>query len=188
MKPRLPAAAFLCALVIGACGSAHHASSTPAPASRVVAPSSLTPARCSSSQLALSYVGTQGATGHLEATFSLRNISARTCTLFGYPGAQMLDAGGAPVPTHLKRGNGFFPDTLATPRRVLLRPGGNAQFGLSFATNSEYVGGRPCPAATALSSVPPNAYQALHVELAGAGRPRFAPCGGVLVASPVYAG
>jgi hypothetical protein len=100
----------------------------------------------------------------------------------------MLDAGGVPLPTHLKRGNGFFPDTLMSPRRVLLRAGASALFGLSFATNSEYAGGRPCPAAISLSSVPPNAYQALRVALAGSGRPRFAPCGGALVASPVYAG
>jgi hypothetical protein len=86
------------------------------------------------------------------------------------------------------RGNGFFPDTLLVPRQVVVQPGGGARFGLSFSVNSEYGGGRPCLTAASLASVPPNAHQPLRVALGGRGRPRFAPCGGQLVVSPVYEG
>jgi hypothetical protein len=92
------------------------------------------------------------------------------------------------VLTHLKRGHGFFPDSLLATRRVLLVPGASARFGLGFAVNNEYVGGRACPAAAMLTSVPPDTSQALRVSLVGDGHPRFAPCGGQLVASPVYTG
>ncbi len=148
----------------------------------------LAAAPCSSSQLTLAYAGTQGATGHLEATFALHNVSGRSCALHGYPGAQLLDAAGHPLPTRLKQGKGFFPDTLLAPRQVVLRPGGDARFGLGYADNNEYVGGRPCRSAAWLKSIPPHAAQALRVALTGGEHPRFAPCGGQLVASPIYAG
>jgi hypothetical protein len=192
----------VCALLIGACGgsqttsagSTQTARATRSTPSTHAAPTSHAavagPAvrHCSSSQLRLSYVNTQGATGHLEATFALRDASARSCSLQGYPGAQLLDAAGRPLVTHLKRGGGFFPDTLTTPRRVLLTPGASAQFGLSFADNNEYVHGKPCPAASTLESIPPNARSPLRVALTGGGHPAFVPCGGQLVASPVYVG
>jgi Protein of unknown function (DUF4232) len=143
---------------------------------------------CASSQLTLTYTGTQGATGHLEATFALHNVSGRSCTLRGYPAAELLDAAGHTLTTRLKQGKGFFPDTLLAPRQVVLKPGGGAQFGLGFADNNEYVGGRPCPSAAWLKTVPPHAAGALRVALTGGEHPRFAPCGGQLVASPIYTG
>jgi hypothetical protein len=148
----------------------------------------LAAAPCSSSQLTLAYAGIQGATGHLEATFALHNVSGRSCTLHGYPDAELLDAAGHTLPTRVKQGKGFFPDTLLAARQVVLAPGGDARFGLGFADNNEYAGGRPCRPAAWLKSAPPNAAGALRVALTGGEHPRFAPCGGQLVASPIYAG
>jgi len=192
------AVAALGAITLTACGavgasstSVSTAASTatrPAQAHQATGSSQLASAPCSSAQLELSYAGTQGATGHLEATFRLRDVSHRSCTLHGYPGAELLNATGHTIPTHLERGHGFFPDTLLVPRQVLLQPGTSAQFGLGFADNNEYVGGRPCPSAAWLKSVPPNASGPLRIALTGSAHPRFAPCGGQLVASPVYAG
>jgi len=192
--------AALSAITLTACGAVGASSSSvstaastasrpaQANANQATESSALVATRCSSSQLELSYAGTQGATGHLEATFRLRNVSPRNCTLRGYPGAELLNAAGHTIPTHLERGHGFFPDTLLVPRQVLLKPGTSAQFGLGFADNNEYVGGRPCPSAAWLKSAPPNASGALRIALTGSAHPRFAPCGGQLVASPVYAG
>jgi hypothetical protein len=189
MRRRLLYVWPLCALALGACGGGRaKTSSTTVPrGANQTEPAIALAGRCSSSQLRLTYVGTQGATGHLEATFSLRNGSARPCSLRGYPGAQLFNAAGASLPTSVRRGNGFFPDSHLPVRTVVLEPGMSARFGLGFATNNEYVGGRPCPAASSLASVPPNAFQPLRVNLTGAGRPRIAPCGGELSASPVYA-
>jgi len=201
-------AALLGALTLTACGSAvdtstsrparvapkaHAAASTstgsPTPrADQSTDSSQLAAAPCASSQLALTYAGMQGATGHLEATFALRNVSGRSCTLHGYPAAELLDAAGHRLPTRVRHGKGFFPDTLLAPRPVVLKPGGGAQFGLGFADNNEYVGGRQCRSAAWLKTVPPNAARALRVALTGGEHPRFAPCGGQLVASPIYAG
>jgi hypothetical protein len=133
-------------------------------------------------------VGTQGATGHLEVTFALRNASGPMCTLRGYPGSRLLSAAGHTIATRLKRGGGFFPDTMSPPSRVLLAPSSSARFGLSFVTNSEYAGAHRCVRATALESVPPGGTGALRVSLTGGGVPRITPCGSQLVTSPVYAG
>jgi hypothetical protein len=202
------AAVLLGALTLAACGSIANTSTSGAPQRAATADamastpsgsptaqrnqatesSQLASTACVTSQLTLTYTGTQGATGHLEATFALRNVSGRSCTLHGYPGAQLLDAAGRTLPTRLKQGRGFFPDTLLAPRQVVLRPGGEARFGLGFADNNEYAGGRPCRSAAWLKSVPPHAAGALRVALTGGEHPRFAPCGGQLVASPIYAG
>jgi hypothetical protein len=200
-------AALLGALTLAACGSAvdtptsgpaqvatRGGAASPATRSRSVQTDQATDSTqlaatpCASSQLTLAYAGTQGATGHVEATFALHNVSGHSCTLHGYPGAELLDAAGHTLPTRLKQGRGFFPDTLLVPRQVVLRPGGDARFGLGFADNNEYVGGRRCRSAVWLKSVPPHAARALRVALTGGEHPRFAPCGGQLVASPIYAG
>ena len=74
---------------------------------------------CTGSQLALSYAGTEGATGHLELTIAVRNVSGHACLVKGYPLARLLDRHGRPLPLRISRGHGFFPDT--SPRRAASR-------------------------------------------------------------------
>jgi hypothetical protein len=197
--PRLPrsvqtASAVLGALAIGACGSSqsppssstgsHHAA---APHAAAASPQPV-PLPCASNGLRLTFLATQGATGHLEVTFALRNASGTICTLRGYPGARLLDAAGHTIAMRLKRGGGFFPDTVSPPSRVALAPSASARFGLSFVTNNEYAGARRCVRATALESVPPGGAGALRISLTGGGAPMIAPCGNQLVTSAVYVG
>ncbi len=199
---RLRVFAPLAALLIAGCGSGsqsnqHSASrgtsraagatssSTPAGTTSGTTPQASAPGRCTPQQLRLTYLGSEGATGHIEASFQLRNVSQKTCTLFGYPGAQMLDAKGSALPTHVQRGGAFFANTRRRPREVRLVPGSSAGFVFGYSDNPEYGGGgpKPCPAATQLEVTPPNTYSQLVISLRG---PSFAPCGGVLIASPVY--
>ena len=137
----------------------------------------------------LTYAGSQGATGHIEASFQLRNVSQTACSLFGYPGAQLLDAKGGDLPTRVQRGGAFFPETRRQPRKVLLVPGQAARFVFGYSTNPEYGSGatgapQSCPAAAKVEVTPPNTYSRLAVTMSSGDS--FAPCGGVLVASPVY--
>jgi hypothetical protein len=151
------------------------------------ATSATAPSRCAGSQLKLAYVGTEGATGHLEVTLALRNVSPRSCTLRGYPGARLLDAAGRTLPLHFRRGGGFFPDSQEHPRLVMLQPGVRARYGLSFATNNEYTGARHCSAAAVLMARAPGATEWARVRVGHGVGPRIAPCGAQLVLSPVYA-
>ncbi|MGO9961734.1 MAG: DUF4232 domain-containing protein [Solirubrobacteraceae bacterium] len=175
---RLPAVwIVLAAVALAACGSSSSSSSSQRTAGGA--------APCSASQLQIAYSGTQGASGHLEVTFTLANTGVRSCTLRGYPDARLLGASGQPLPLRVQRGGGFFADTTRPPATVLTAPGATARFGLSFVTDNEYAGDHVCrTAATALSSAPVAQARWLRVSLPRA--PAIAPCGDQLVVSPVY--
>jgi hypothetical protein len=183
--------ALVAVLALAACGSSQtdtsSSSSVPSTSSAPTTPrAAAAAAACSSSQLRLDYVGTEGATGHLEVTLALHNASQRTCTLRGYPGARLLGAGGAPLALTVKRGGGFFPDSQRPARPVTLKPGGRARFGVGFVTNNEFAGARVCRTASAAMSSAPGA-RGHWWRLSLHGAPKIAPCGSQLVVSPLYA-
>lgn len=190
LRASILAAVLPTAVVMAGCGSAQTTSSTASTSSTSSAEASHTPAgpvNCGGAQLALSYAGTQGATGHLEVTLALRNISGHPCLVRGYPAARLLDRTGHALPLHLSKGHGFFPDTLPAPRTMTLKPGTTAHFGISFVTNNEYARAHTCrTAATAMSAAPgPGATHWQRVSLRSA--PRISPCGDQLVVSPIHA-
>ena len=178
-------AAALLTLVLAGCGSSLSHSST----SASTAPHSAGAPHaggCAGSQLTLSYSGTEGATGHLELHLTVRNSSRTACLLRGYPGARLLNAAGRPLPLHVARRGGFFPDTQSKPRAVSLKAGASAHFGISLVTNNEYKGARVCrTAAAALLSAPGSRSHWHRVSLRSG--PRIAPCGNQLVISPIHA-
>jgi hypothetical protein len=172
--------ALLTAVTLAACGSSQSSSTSSRPPSTSSARS---PTACSAEQLRPGYVGTQGATGHLELTLSLRNISSRSCRIVGYPAATLVGADGKALRMHTRHGRGFFPDTLRPARPVMLGPGASARFGMSFVTNSEYRGSRVCRTADRVVAGMPGSGAAVSLR----GAPKIAPCGSQLVVSPVYA-
>src|SRR5947208_1945876 len=54
---------------------------------------------CRARTLALSVLGQQGAMGHGELGFALRNTGTVSCHTFGYPGVLFLSRTGRPLPT-----------------------------------------------------------------------------------------
>jgi hypothetical protein len=141
---------------------------------------------CHGSQLAATYAGTDGATGHLEVTIALRNTSPVACRLHGYPRAALLDATGRPLPLRLRRGSGFFPDARAKPRPVVVAPGVTAHFGIGLITNNEYARAHVChTAAAAMAAAPAAPVRWDRVSLRRA--PVIRPCGSTLTVSPVHA-
>jgi hypothetical protein len=177
-------AVALLMLALAGCGSSHSRSSTSpsTPPHSAGAPHAV---GCSGSQLTLSYSGTEGATGHLELHVAVRNSSQSACLVRGYPGARLLNGAGRPLPLHVGRRDGFFPDTEAGPRAVSLKPGASAHFGISVVTNNEYKGARVCRTATAAMLSAPGSrshWQRLSLRTG----PRIAPCGNQVVVSPIH--
>jgi hypothetical protein len=128
--------------------------------------------------------GTNGALGNVLTVYVLKNTSATTCRLFGYPGLQMLDPSHRPLPTTVTRGGAYtFP--AQAPSRVILRPGGLASFSVGYTDNP--TGDEPpsvqCVPSTYVEITPPDEHQPLLLASL------IAPCGhGDIIVSPVVSG
>jgi len=126
-----------------------------------------------------SVVGSQGAAGTIELSFELRNTSTTPCPMEGYPGAQLLAASGAELPTHVVSG-GSFQFTDFSPAPVVLTPGATAYFNLAYSdvpTGTE----TSCPTATEIEVTPPHAsdHDVVAVQIT-------ACAAGTLTVSPVF--
>jgi len=96
----------------------------PHPQPSVVVPT--TTAGCSAGRLTLAQTGGQGAAGTMIRTYALRNNGAGTCTLYGFPGASLVDAQGRQLgPAASRQG--------PAGSAVRLAPGRAASFQVSLA-------------------------------------------------------
>lgn len=136
------------------------AATTPAPPTTPTA--STGPPPCRASDLALSYLGGLGATGHGELGFELRNTGKQTCNTTGFPGIQFLDRGGSAlptVPTHTTQDFfGSVPEAQLT-----LAPGTAASFRLGVTHGAASTVG--CTTAYGLQVIPPNDTASLRTAI-----------------------
>jgi hypothetical protein len=200
---RTPAAALLIAgLTLSACGStkvvtdnqpaASTGSSTgAAPGSSTASTTSTTSStsasatgpstpRCVASDLALSVLGQQGAAGHGELGFALRNTSAHSCHTFGFPGILFLSHSGASLPTvSVRTTHDFFGSAPEAP--LVLAPGSTASFRVGVTHGISSSAG--CVTAAALQAIPPDDTATLRVAIPGGAY----ECGSATV-SPLQAG
>lgn len=146
-------------------------------------------ARCFSSQLAVRLGQAGVALGHVGQAVSFRNTSATSCTLYGYPGLQMLDAAGHPIRTQVLRGAAYTVPTMPE-RTVTLRPEAWASFDVGYDDATGYANDK-CPTSARVEITPPNAYRpitvAWRIQPYGGGSIRHLRCGQITV-SPVYSG
>ncbi|WP_298207981.1 DUF4232 domain-containing protein [Ferrimicrobium sp.] len=109
--------------------------------------------RCRSTNLVAHMVSVEGAAGSTIRTYTLVNTGTNTCTLYGYPGLQLLGAGGTKLATHVIR-------TPAPERSVKLAHGASVSFLMQFADSTGY-GNESCPTSSSLEITPPNDYHYL---------------------------
>lgn len=138
---------------------------------------------CQVSQLSIEPHQAGGAAGTISLTISLRNMSATACTLEGYPGMQLLTAGGTPITTTVVHGgfSGSVPSAASQPPSlVTLAPGFSATFWLQY--EDVPVGNETaCPESTKAQITPPKDTAPAVVPLV------IAPCNsGTVHVSPVY--
>jgi hypothetical protein len=118
--------------------------------------------QCKAAGLALSYLGGQGATGHGELGFALKNTGSSACRTGGYPGIQFLSQDGSALPTTPQHTtDDFFGNLTLAP--LTLRPGQTASFRLGVS----HGGGSsaPCSTADALQVIAPNDTATLKVQI-----------------------
>jgi hypothetical protein len=118
-------------------------------------------AQCKAAGLTLSYLGGQGATGHGELGFALKNTGA-ACRTGGYPGIQFLSQSGAALPTTPQHTTDDFFGHLPL-QRIALQPGQTASFRLGVS----HGGGSstPCHTAYGLQAIAPNDTATLRVQI-----------------------
>jgi hypothetical protein len=138
------------------------------------------PGECKAAGLAVSYLGGQGATGHGELGFALRNTTPSKCSTGGYPGIQFLDQSGHALPTTpTHTTSDFFGNLPLSP--VSVAPGASFSFrlGVSHGGGS----GAGCTTAYGLQVIAPNDTATLRVQIPGGA----SECGATTV-SPVQPG
>jgi hypothetical protein len=136
-------------------------------------------ARCATTALTGTVVGSSGAAGTIETTVALKSTSATPCVLGGFPGLQMLGATGASIPTTVVR-TGNYSFTAMAPTTVTVAPGQAVVFNIGY---SDVPSGSEtsCPTSASLEVTPPNATDQLVMSA------QLGPCdNGTLVVSPVF--
>jgi len=146
---RVTIVVILCALAVAACGGSSptqttsavpvstagattSTASTTTTSSTVTAETTTSAAGappCVTADFALRFLGKEGATGHGEVGFALRNISGHQCHTYGYPGILFLGKAGNALPTSPTHTTiDFFGMTTETELVVL--PGASVSFRL----------------------------------------------------------
>jgi len=120
-----------------------------ASAARAATPASVP--RCAPSALAVLSGRSTGAVGTIAAEFGFTNHSAKTCSLHGYPGVQMLTKSGKNLSTTDEKAPGAF---SIEEKAVVLAPGKTAYFGVLYADQTGYAK-LTCPTSAALKFTPP---------------------------------
>lgn len=130
-------------------GTATHPGSSPAPADGKTGSDTGTTARgarCHTSELKATVGRNDPGAGQENFPVVLTNVSGRTCTVHGYPGAAFVDTSGRQLGPDPKRESG-------TPTTVTLRPGASAWAGLTF-SNPEVSGARTAAPASLIVTPP----------------------------------
>ena len=84
---------------------------------------------------------------------ALKNTTARSCTLGGYPGLLLLNSAGAGLPTKVVR-KGSYGFTAMAPTTVTVAPGNAAYFNIGY--SDVPVGGETsCPTSAVARGHPP---------------------------------
>jgi len=135
---------------------------------------------CRAGQLQLSFLGGQGATGHGELGFELRNTGDASCTTGGYPGILFLDSSGASLPTTPQHTTDDFFGHVAL-RPLTIAPGASFSFRLGVSHGQASSAG--CQTAYGLQVIAPNDTATLRVKI-----PNGASECGATTVSPVASG
>lgn len=139
---------------------------------------------CQNIQLTINPQTSQGAAGHIAIVFRLHNQSGRACSLYGYPGVQLLDRHFLTLPTTVRRGPGNL--VGAIPKRLIhVGPHGNAYFALGY--SDVQSNNQPCETAHYLMIFPPNDILPV-VTYASTSGGAILVCSGIINVSPVTNG
>lgn len=149
------------ATVTASTSSTNSSGSTP---SVVTTPATHRPPRCRAAGLALRFLGQQGAAGHGELGFALRNVGAARCRTIGFPGVLFLGPAGQSLPTNaVRRTHDLFGSAPAVS--IILAPRASASFRIGVTHGIASSAG--CRTASGLQVIPPDDTASVHTKIPG---------------------
>ncbi len=116
---------FSVAVILGSCRTPATATNAAAPRPE---PTPSARATCQTKQLLLAKGQFTSNLGNAGLQFSFENHARLSCTLFGYPTLQLLDAQHQPLLAQIKRSTGAYLYRTRNPQVISLRPGEKAYF------------------------------------------------------------
>lgn len=122
-----------------------------------------TVAPCGNSSLAVSHLHTQGATGHGSVVLLFKNTTAHSCSLYGYPGLDALNASGH-VLAHAKRTMRGFAGGAHVEKTVTVTPGHSASASVEW-MNFNPVNGGSCTFSKSVATTPANTTHTVHLAI-----------------------
>jgi hypothetical protein len=127
-------------------------------------------------------IASNGAMGHISEMFRIHDLLPGSCSLYGYPGAMLLDKTFYSLPTHVTRGP--YPEGGPGPALVTLSRRHDAYFVLGW--EHFPTPGQKCPIARYVMIWAPNDRLPVVVNAGTpSGQGGIMACGGNLTASPV---
>ena len=133
--------------------------------------------RCHTGRLYVTVSGSNGALGHIAVTLRFRSVASTACSLYRFPGMQLVSAKGQNMTTHLLWGTGSQLPNVPK-KTILVAPGGAAYATFMYADVP--TGNETCPAVGYYLVTPPNETTTVVVPADGA-----TPCGGRVSITPV---
>ncbi len=118
------------------------------------------PSACGNTALAVYATRTQGATGHGSFVLSFKNTSHTTCTLYGYPGLDAVNASGRVI-AHAARTLHGFAGGAHTERTVTLAPGAYGSATVEWMNFNPVTSG-PCAFSKTVAVTPANTSHTVH--------------------------
>ena len=105
-------------------------------------------APCTDGQLAVKAGDEDAAMGGVRSVqYTFTNTSTSACTLNGYPGFQLLNKAGRPIPGRhtVNKAKMFMDSEPNPPKEVTLEPGKTAIFMIYYNNGGAGYTGKPCP-------------------------------------------
>lgn len=109
---------------------------------------------CTNAALAVSHSSSQSGLGHSSFVLLFKNTSSSTCTLYGYPGLDALNASGHILAHATRTLNGYMGGAHAV-RTITVRPGHYAS-ATSEWWNFNPVNNGACTFSRSVATTPPN--------------------------------
>lgn len=115
---------------------------------------------CGNSALVVTHTPSEGATGHGAFVLLFRNQSKHTCSIYGYPGLDALNAKGH-VLAHARRTLRGFAGGASAERTIVVRPGRFASATVEWLNFNPHTAG-PCTFSKSIATTPANTTHTVH--------------------------